>query len=139
MSYGRMGEAEQKLQGEVEVLLRHAEEVDEAEDGQYGKGQRGDELPAELARWESRLKKIREAELLSDKLLGGKKAAECASAISVILINRAAAGDRAEDARFGELRGGNLGEIVRKDDEVGVLALFEFTLLPFLELGVSGA
>jgi len=61
MSYGRMGEAEQKLQGEVEALLRHAEEVDEAEDGQYGKGQRGDELPAELARQESRLKKIREA------------------------------------------------------------------------------
>ena len=139
MSYGRMGEAEQKLQGEVEAPLRHAEEVDEAEDGQYGKGQRGDELPAELARRESRLKKIREVELLSDKLLGGKKAAECASAISVILINRAAGDDRAEDARFGELRGGNLGEIVRKDDEVGVLALFEFTLLPFLELGVSGA
>src|SRR6266478_5404801 len=61
MSYGRMGEAEQKLQAEVEALLRHAEEVDEAEDGQYGKGQRGDELPAELARRESRLKKIREA------------------------------------------------------------------------------
>src|SRR5437016_1928816 len=139
MSYGRMGEAEQKLQGEVEALLRHAEEIDEADDGQYGKGQRGDELPAELARRESRLKKIREVELLSDKLLGGKKAAECASAISVILINRAAGDDRAEEARFGELRGGNLGEIVRKDDEVGVLALFEFTLLPFLELGVSGA
>src|SRR5271169_262696 len=61
MSYGRMGEAEQKLQAEVEALLRHAEEVDEAEDRQYGKGQRGDELPAELARRESRLKKIREA------------------------------------------------------------------------------
>jgi len=56
-----MGEAEQKLQAEVEALLRHAEEVDEAEDRQYGKGQRGDELPAELARRESRLKKIREA------------------------------------------------------------------------------
>ena len=27
MSYGRMGEAEQKLQAEVEALLRHAEEV----------------------------------------------------------------------------------------------------------------
>src|SRR5437763_16253187 len=66
MSYGRMGEAEQKLQGEVEAPLRHAEEVDEAEDGQYGKGQRGDELPAELARRERRLKKIREVELLSD-------------------------------------------------------------------------
>jgi myosin heavy subunit len=61
MSYGRMGEAEQKLQAEVEALLRHAEEVDEAEDRQYGKGQRGDELPPELARRESRLKKIREA------------------------------------------------------------------------------
>ncbi len=48
MSYGRMGEAEQKLQAEVEALLRHAEEVDEAEDRQYGKGQRGDELPPEL-------------------------------------------------------------------------------------------
>ena len=59
MSYGRMGEAEQKLQAEVEALLRHAEEVDEAEDRQYGKGQRGDELPPELARRESRLKKIK--------------------------------------------------------------------------------
>src|SRR5438046_9978201 len=136
MSYGRMGEAEQKLQGEVEAPLRHAEEVDEAEDGQYGKGQRGDELPAELARRESRLKKIREAEHLSDKLLGGKKAAECASAISVILINRAAAGDRSADARFRELRGGNTGEIVRKDDEVGIIALFDITLLPCLELRV---
>jgi transposase len=61
MSYGRMGEAEQKLQAEVAALLRHAEEVDEAEERQYGKGQRGDELPPELARRESRLKKIREA------------------------------------------------------------------------------
>jgi len=61
MSYGRMEEAEQKLQAEVEALLRHAEEVDAAEDAQYGKGRRGDELPAELARRESRLKKIREA------------------------------------------------------------------------------
>ena len=64
MSYGRMGEAEQKLQAEVAALLRHAEEVDEAEDRHYGKGQRGDELPAELARRESRLKKIREAKRL---------------------------------------------------------------------------
>src|SRR6266480_7240413 len=138
MSYGRMGEAEQKLQAEVETLLRHAEEVDEAEDRQYGKGQRGDELPAELARRESRLKKIREAkELLSDNLLGGKKAAECASVISAFLINRAAAGDGAENARFGELRGWHFGEIVRKDDEVGVLVLLQFTFLPFLELRVS--
>jgi len=61
MSYGRMGEAEQKLQAEVEELLRQAEAADAAEDAQYGKGRRGDELPEELARRESRLKKIQEA------------------------------------------------------------------------------
>lgn len=61
MSYGRMTETEQRLQAEVEELLRRARETDEAEDLQYGKGKRGDELPEELARRESRLKKIREA------------------------------------------------------------------------------
>ena len=61
MSYGRMVETEQKLQTEVEELLRRAQETDAAEDKQYGKGKRGDELPEELARRESRLKKIREA------------------------------------------------------------------------------
>jgi hypothetical protein len=49
------------LQAEVERLLKAAAEVDAAEDKQYGKGVRGDELPAELARRESRLEKIREA------------------------------------------------------------------------------
>jgi len=61
MSYGRMGETEKKLQDEVNRLLAEAERVDAVEDAQYGKGQRGDELPPELARRESRLKKIREA------------------------------------------------------------------------------
>jgi len=61
MSYGRMEEAEQKLQQQVEELLRQAEESDAAEDAQYGKGCRGDELPEELRRRESRLEKIREA------------------------------------------------------------------------------
>jgi transposase len=61
MSYGRMTETEQRLREEVEELLRRAQEVDAAEDLQYGKGKRGDELPEELSRRESRLKKIREA------------------------------------------------------------------------------
>ena len=61
MSYERMGETEQRLRQEVEELLRRAAEVDEAEDAQYGKGKRGDELPEELARRESRLVKIRAA------------------------------------------------------------------------------
>ena len=56
-----MSEAEKKLQAEVEALLQRAEAVDAAEDEKYGKDQAGDELPAELARRESRLAKIRAA------------------------------------------------------------------------------
>jgi transposase len=61
MSYPRMGETEQRLKQEIEALLKQAEDVDADEDAQYGKGKRGDELPAELARRESRLKKIAQA------------------------------------------------------------------------------
>jgi transposase len=61
MSYGRMGEAEQKLQYEVAARLAQAAAVDAAEDAQQGTGRRDDALPAELARRESRLAKIREA------------------------------------------------------------------------------
>jgi transposase len=61
MSYGRMAEAERKLEAEVAALLAQAQAVDAAEDARYGTGTRGDELPAELARRESRLAKIRAA------------------------------------------------------------------------------
>ena len=61
MSYERMGEAEKQLEAEVEALLAEAVRVDAEEDGKYGKGKGGDELPAELARRESRLRKIRDA------------------------------------------------------------------------------
>ena len=61
MSYGRMAEAERKLEQEVAALLAQAQQVDATEDARYGPGTRGDELPAELARRESRLAKIREA------------------------------------------------------------------------------
>jgi hypothetical protein len=61
MSYGRMEETERRLEAEVHALLEQAQQVDAAEDAQYGPGRRGDELPAELARRESRLTKIRAA------------------------------------------------------------------------------
>jgi transposase len=61
MSYGRMKKTEAQLQSEVDELLRKADEIDEAEDREYGRDKRGDELPAELAYREGRLKKIREA------------------------------------------------------------------------------
>jgi len=61
MSYQRMGEKRQQLRAEVEQLLAQAEATDAAEDAEYGPDRRGDELPAELQRRESRLKRIREA------------------------------------------------------------------------------
>jgi transposase len=61
MSYGRMREKEKHLRDEVKQLLAQAEAVDAAEDAAYGAEQRGDELPEELQRRESRLKRIREA------------------------------------------------------------------------------
>jgi transposase len=61
MSYARMTEQEAALQAEIAELLRRAEQADRDEDARYGADRRGDELPAELARRESRLRKIQEA------------------------------------------------------------------------------
>jgi len=61
MSYGRMREKQRQLREEVKDLLAQAEAADAAEDAEYGRDRRGDELPAELQRRESRLKRIREA------------------------------------------------------------------------------
>jgi beta-phosphoglucomutase-like phosphatase (HAD superfamily) len=61
MSYEHTNETEVPLRQEIDAMLRQAEETDAVEDAQYGKDKRGDELPAELQRRESRLKKIAEA------------------------------------------------------------------------------
>ena len=61
MSYGRMRDKQRQLREEVKQLLDQAEATDAAEDAEYGADRRGDELPAELQRRESRLQRIREA------------------------------------------------------------------------------
>jgi transposase len=61
MSYGRMVEAEARLEAEVAELLRRAEAADADEDARHGRGRRGDELPEELRRRQDRLRVIREA------------------------------------------------------------------------------
>jgi transposase len=61
MSHDRMLEKEKQLKAEVQQLLEQAEAVDAEEDARHGKDRRGDELPEELARRETRLKRIREA------------------------------------------------------------------------------
>ena len=60
MSYARMTEREAQLAAQVKAILDEAEAVDAAEDRLYGDA-RGDELPEELRRRETRLARIREA------------------------------------------------------------------------------
>ncbi len=61
MSYGRMKETEKRLREEVRKLLNQAEAADKEEDSRYGRDRRGDELPEELQRRETRMARIREA------------------------------------------------------------------------------
>ena len=61
MSYDRMKEKEKDLKAEVKQLLEQAAAADAEEDAAYGADRRGDELPAELERRETRIKKIKEA------------------------------------------------------------------------------
>ena len=79
MSYGRMQEKQQQLKEEVKQLLDQAAAADEQEDRQYG-NQRGDELPEELRRRETRLAKIKEAKKVVEQRARERAAAEGKSA-----------------------------------------------------------
>ena len=59
MSYQRMKQEEERLGAKVQALLQAAEQADAHEDAQYGRG-RGEDLPEELRRAESRRHRIRE-------------------------------------------------------------------------------
>ncbi|MBC8115183.1 MAG: transposase, partial [Candidatus Saccharimonas sp.] len=79
MSYDRMQTEEIRLQQEIRELLAQAEAEDQAEDAQHGANRRGDELPDELHRRESRLKKIREAKAALEAEARARAAAENAA------------------------------------------------------------
>src|ERR1017187_10020766 len=61
ISYGRMKETEKRLREEVRQLLKQAEAADKEEDSYYGRDRRGEELPEEMRRRETRIARIREA------------------------------------------------------------------------------
>ncbi|MDQ1470126.1 MAG: hypothetical protein QOJ99_1606 [Bryobacterales bacterium] len=54
MSYDRMQEKDKQIRAEVKQLLEQAEAADAEEDARHGRDRRGDELPEELQRRESR-------------------------------------------------------------------------------------
>jgi transposase len=77
MSYEYMQKEEQRLQKEIAALLAQAQSTDASEDELHGREFRGDELPAELTRRESRLAKIQEArKALEDQALAAAQAEE---------------------------------------------------------------
>jgi transposase len=77
MSYDYMQKEEERLQKEIAELLSKAESTDAAEDDLHGREARGDELPAELARRETRLAKIQEAKkALEEQALAAARAEE---------------------------------------------------------------
>ena len=62
-----------RLEKEIHTLIREAERADAQDDRTYGKDKRGDELPAELARRESRLEKIKEAKRALEEQINKEK------------------------------------------------------------------
>ncbi len=90
MSYGRMREKARQLRDEVHHLLTQAEATDADEDARYGVDRRGDELPAELQRRETRLERIREAK----RALEARAREEAAAAGAP--LEKAKPGDKAQ-------------------------------------------
>ena len=78
MSYDRMPEEEARLKREIATILAEAELADATEDAAHGPGRRGDELPQELARRQSRLAKIQEAKALLEERARTEAAEEAA-------------------------------------------------------------
>jgi transposase len=79
MSYDRLGPRIDDLQSQVDDLLAEAEAVDRAEDEAFGEDRRGDELPQELARRETRLAKMRAAKEAIEADAKEKAAAKAAA------------------------------------------------------------
>jgi transposase len=76
MSYERMKAQEKAIREQVKELLAQAAASDASEDARYGKDRRGDELPEELRRRESRLERIREAKRAVEQRAKEKAEAE---------------------------------------------------------------
>src|SRR4051794_25009777 len=78
MSYDRMPQEEARLKEEIAKLLAEAESADATEDAAHGPNRRGDELPEELARRQSRLAKIQQARAMLEERARTEAAEEAA-------------------------------------------------------------
>jgi hypothetical protein len=88
MSYDHLCKREPELVAKIAGLLAQATSIDAAEDQQYGAGKSADQLPAELARSQQRLAKIREAKAALEQ--AARAAAELKkAAVEAALVVRA--------------------------------------------------
>jgi hypothetical protein len=76
MSYGRMKADEKRLAGEVEDLLRRADDADAREDAEFGPDASGEDIPKELRHRETRLARIRELKAELEKEAAEERAAQ---------------------------------------------------------------
>lgn len=105
LRYAQMEQEQRELEEEIARWLAHAEEVDRAEDAEYGKGRRGEELPPELRERGKRLVKIRE--LKAELEREAREAAEQKKAE----VERRLAERRAEEEQRGRRFGGRVPRV----------------------------
>jgi hypothetical protein len=99
MSYDHLVKKTEQLRAEVAAILAEAEAIDQAEDEAFGKDRRGDEIPAELARRETRIAKMRAA---MDEI---EAEAEEKAAAKATEAARSKGADEAEIAQAAEMAG----------------------------------
>ena len=83
MSYAYMKKRDDELSEQIAKLLQAAEQADGEEDARYGKGRRGDELPTELQRAETRRARIRQLKAELEAEAKAQREAAAAEAASV--------------------------------------------------------
>jgi hypothetical protein len=98
MSHDRMGPKIEELAAQVAAMLAEAEATDRAEDEEFGEDRRGDELPAELATKEGRLKRMRVAKAAIEAEAAAKAAATAAAKAAANGGDEAAVAEAAESA-----------------------------------------
>jgi transposase len=105
MSYDHLCKREQELATQIEGLLAQASSIDAAEDQQYGHGKSAEQLPADLARSQQRLTKIREAKAALEA------EARSAAELKKIAVEAALAERAQREAETGKSIGGRKPEI----------------------------
>ncbi len=106
MSYDRMKEDESKLEAEVAALLARAAAQDQEDDARLGAGHDEEDIPAELARREDRLARIRAARAALEDEARAARVAEL-EALASRNEERAASSPESKEGRAAKTRSEN--------------------------------